>query len=330
MEENSIPRKPIHIGIIISRDLWDDKDINVILTYNHKLKYFFSEQYKFSANNYIYFQYKEEEIDEVTFIGNLDDFPILEDDPYYLDEEPGTGIIKCDFGRDRFYKYYVSADVIIKTHTVGGFTEMEESFTDEENVLLDYIYKERYVLPTEEEFIAKKKEIEDYVNSLDIDKIIDSYHIGIDETIIPRKDKIFIFAYGDKCAKPDIYLDRLLPDSFGTLYAGDDAFIPDDLGDGSITSQEPELKQKAKETYTKEKHIGALLYSYMKNIIGLCEQSRKQIDSPKEILWSTTDLDTASVIDTLRFNVDKLKIIKDYNEGKYNRDNNPSFYYEKK
>ena len=53
-------------------------------------------------------------------------------------------------------------------------------------------------------------------------------------------------------------------------------------------------------------------------------------DSPKEILWSTTDLDTASVIDTLRFNVDKLKIIKDYNEGKYNRDNNPSFYYEKK
>ena len=45
MEENSIPRKPIHIGIIISRDLWDDKDINVILTYNHKLKYFFSEQY---------------------------------------------------------------------------------------------------------------------------------------------------------------------------------------------------------------------------------------------------------------------------------------------
>ena len=53
-------------------------------------------------------------------------------------------------------------------------------------------------------------------------------------------------------------------------------------------------------------------------------------DSPKEILWSNTDLDTASVIDTLRFNVDKLKIIKDYNEGKYNRDNNPSFYYEKK
>ena len=52
-------------------------------------------------------------------------------------------------------------------------------------------------------------------------------------------------------------------------------------------------------------------------------------DSPKEILWSTTDLDTAIVIDTLRFNVDKLKIIKDYNEGKYNRDNNPSFYYEK-
>ena len=42
-------------------------------------------------------------------------------------------------------------------------------------------------------------------------------------------------------------------------------------------------------------------------------------DSPKEILLSTTDLDTASVIDTLRFNVDKLKIIKDYNEGKYNK-----------
>lgn len=328
MEENSIPRKPIHIGIIISSIIWDDKDINVILTYNHKLKYFFSEQYKYSVNDYIYFQYKED-TDEVAVIGGLEDFPLLANDPYYLDEDPYVGIIRCESYRSSYYLYYVSSKVIIKTDTAGGYTEMQYAFTDEENVLLDYIYKKRDELPTEEEFIAKKREIENYVDSLDIDKIIDSYHIGIGSTNIPRKDKVFIYAYGDKCANSDEYLDRLLPRSLGTLYAGDDAFIPDDLGEGRIRSQEPEIKKEAKETYTRDKHIGVLLYSYMKNKIGLYEQSRKQIDSPKDTLWSTTDLDTISIIDTVRCDVDILRLIKDYNEGKYNRDNNPIFNYKK-
>ena len=185
------------------------------------------------------------------------------------------------------FSYHIDSDYVIKTHTRGGYLNLDGDFTKEENALLNYIYRDKYEELTLKAFMEKKKELVKYVNNLDIKEIIDSYEIKRLERFDVKHDLYYTWISG-LCNVHDKYLDSLLPGEFGYKHKVD---MYDDISNEvkeemcRYIGQEVEIKKKALEIYSKEEHVDILLYDYVKKKEKEKEEYYNQYILPKLMLW---------------------------------------------
>lgn len=301
MDKNSIARKPIHIGMFLF-----EKGGNVyILSYNHKIvhfqskgSYFFDIPVALDKNGheerFYLFQFKEECQSEVEILGRIIDFALIEveyynqaEDYFYGDNPTLFAIIKSKYYDGNVFSYHIDSDYVIKTHTRGGYLNLDGDFTKEENALLNYIYRDKYEELTLKAFMEKKKELVKYVNNLDIKGIIDSYEIKRLERFDVKHDLYYTWISG-LCNVHDKYLDSLLPGVFGYKHKVD---MYDDVSNEvkeemcRYIGQEVEIKKKALEIYSKEEHVDILLYDYVKKKEKEKEEYYNQYILPKLMLW---------------------------------------------
>ena len=301
MDKDSIARKPIHIGMFLY-----EKGGNVyILTYNHKIVHFQSKGRYFidipvvldksgHEERFYLYQFREESLSEVEIIGRVVDFTLIEveyynqaEDYFYGDSPTLFGIIKSKHYDGNVFSYHIDSDYIIKSHTRGGYLNLDGDFTKEENALLNYIYRDKYEELTLKAFMEKKKELVEYVSNLDIKGIIDSYEIKRLERFDVKHDLYYTWVSG-LCSVHDRYLDSLLPSEFGYKHKVDmDNDVSNDVKEEMrrYIGQKDEIKMHAMEIYSKEDHVDVLLYEYVKKKEKEKEEHYNKYILPKLVLW---------------------------------------------
>lgn len=303
-----LPRKPIHIGMFLSKE----NGKIFIQTYKHEIVYFES-CYEHASNlpvilddkgheeKYYLFQYIDDDTSEVDYIGNLNEFSLLEVDyynqalEYFYGEDPiKLGIVKSKYYDGNVFSYHVDSDYVIKAHTRGGFLDLNGDFTKEENILLNYIFREKITKLSLENYFEKKEEIQKYVYSLDIDSLISSYTIKRMERY-DRKLDLYHTWFAGLLDSNDAYLRSLLPNYF---YGRDwDSLECEEDMNANVfehtrkilsilKARENNIKQEALTNYSKEKHIDTLLFLYIKSLEKRKEDHYKKFVLPKLIMWN--------------------------------------------
>ena len=301
MDKNSITRKPIHIGMF----LYEKRGKVYILTYNHRIvhfqskgSYFFDIPVVLDKNGheerFYLFQFKEECQSEVEILGRIIDFALIEVEYYnqaeyyfYGDNPLQFAIIKSKYYDRNVFSYHIDSDYIIKTHTRGGYLNLDGHFTKEENALLNYIYRDKYEELTLKVFMEKKKELIEHVSNLDIKGIVDSYEIKRLERIDVKHDLYYTWVSGLSNVH-DKYLDSLLPGTFGYTHTMD---VSDDISNevkeemSRYIGQEGEIKKRALEVYSKDDHVDILLYNFVKKKEKEKEEYYNKYILPKLMMW---------------------------------------------
>ncbi len=136
-----IENKPIHIGQFLWKkdsgyNLNGTKYLSYYLSTGHSLVYFLLKEGIDIQGEYFFFQYaKEEETENVRFVGTAEDFEAVEVEYMDMDEMtrfgyyyPIKAIVIPNFGIQNFYYYIPNNHVKSNSELFGYFNSEEEKF----------------------------------------------------------------------------------------------------------------------------------------------------------------------------------------------------------
>ena len=184
-----IRNKPLHIGIMshvwVGEKFLDDagnaKEDFALLNDSGNLVYF-TEEEGFCSKE-LFFQYSEgENTANANYIGAVEDFELVEIEQLLDVEELSIfgnyyscnrAIIKPSFSEHQFY-YWIRggySDPLVQSEDdIYGY------FSNNECILLNYIYREKRDPFNFETYSKKKKELREYIDGLDINSFADNYN----------------------------------------------------------------------------------------------------------------------------------------------------------
>lgn len=280
-----IPSVYIHIGRIVSvSHSWKPKKENKIYfvqTPKLPLRFFVTTEV-IKEGSFVFYASTKSSYKSF-FIKRMEDVDILEEKNSYwhwnadsLIFQGNFCVIKykeSDYDTDRAFdcRLHFRDDYDFIDIEDTHFQVLQRSFlTTEETDLIIYeaIKRKSSVSPkmsfddlkvTIADIRRKEKEVEEYVNSLDIESIVNSYVIKERHIYITRvgKDDIVKDYLESEFKCRDHFLNKLLPDYSYTMddYSWDTALKYKQLADKKAI----EYRQKAKDNYDKKKHIDFLI-----------------------------------------------------------------------
>lgn len=172
--------------------------------------------------------------------------------------------------------------------------------------------------PTLEDVTNKVIEFKKHIDSIKVNTIIDKYEIKKVTKYYsrPRKDDQY-FEILDKCLPfQDKYLSYLLPTEQEELFYDDNAYRSEGYRDSVTLLEEEtlEARKKAKETYSKEKHLAFLINDYFSDILKKKERS----ETLNQIIFNEFDISKASKV-VSNFNGELtdefIVLLNEYNES---------------
>lgn len=286
--------RTLHIGRTTEFYRTNDGYTNIIITELDTLKYFHTDKFIGSYEFVVYCQLSIDS-DEVIFVGSLKDYIIRdvqrgnkycydllvsEEDQQYL--ESVDKAIVC-FPDNRMYFCMDNPTIEVYDQC---FYIRQESLSGESTKLIRYLQEKekKESVISYQDILKKQSEIEDEVQSLDINSIIESYQIKVNRSYITKiggDDKYYV-EYEAKCERYDPYINSILPIYCERLYEDKGWGIDkESREDGErwekFAADETIRKRKtARIQYNQKDHITILLSRYIMHEDA--QRYKKQID----------------------------------------------------
>lgn len=196
---------------------------------------------------------------------------------------------------EKFYlfQYTEEEGVVNFLGDIRDFDEEElcsHPFDSKEKILLKYFFRKRIEGVNMKSYFEKKQEIRDYVESLDINSIINNYYLERVENYNSRRETYRTWIAGFSSVR-DIYINQLLPIQMDIEYKCNyyDSYIPNDIivQMKECIKDEEKIKKEALENYDKEKHIDTLMMDYLRKRDEKKREIFEKCVLPKILLWDS-------------------------------------------
>ena len=150
--------------------------------------------------------------------------------------------------------------------------------------------------PSFDEINNTINEFRKYINSINAFDIIDTFEINkrCSYHSRPGKDDYYLEYLEQKLPNDDKYLSFLLPDKSEQIFYDNNAYPSDGYVSGTFLQEEETMqaREKAKEEYSKEKHLSYLIFSYFSEI----DKKREKSEELKSSIDKEFDIQNAKTI----------------------------------
>ncbi len=172
--------------------------------------------------------------------------------------------------------------------------------------------------PSFEEISKVISEFRKYIESINANAIIDTFEINkiCSYQNRPGKDDHYTEYLEQKLQNDDKYLSFLLPDKHEIIFYDNNAYPSDGYISGVFLQKEDTMiaREKAKDEYTKDKHLSFLIYTYLFKI----NQKRERSEELKSRIYKEFDIQNAeAVISKFEGNITEelISLIDSYNNN---------------
>ena len=317
--QKNVSNKNIRIFQVFNSRRMNGKEIYLVRTENKIYKYFEVEK-QIPWIKLVACIHADDSSDEVMFLGKVDDFKVVSEDVHGLSIEEMDNIknndctiINCyrsgigyQLKRivlgDKFkqsiirdYKDKYGYDIEIKGNYLSEteskviqYMEENKIFSRNNNSYNNWGVSNSRVDMSISNLEKIYNEIKERVYSLDIESIIDSYHVRIESSHINRvgRDDDYYDYYVSECEYTDVYISNFLQNVRKSVHGNFNPHYPSSFREqqewwANCKKMENSAKEWARKEYNKETHI-YVLFAYEIRRLTFCSEIKNSYSESKK------------------------------------------------